>query len=58
MPRHRSASGDALCRHWPEYRKPMSAVRIRDRTGLAEVQAGARIEPEIPLLSLLSLPLI
>jgi hypothetical protein len=36
----------------------MSAVRIRDRTGLAEVQAGARIEPEIPLLSLLSLPLI
>jgi len=27
----------------------MSAVRIRDRTGLAEVQAGARVEPEIPL---------
>ncbi len=25
----------------------MSAVRIRDRTGLAEVKAGARVEPEI-----------
>jgi hypothetical protein len=54
MPRDRSDSGDALCRHWPEYCKPMSAVRIRDRTGLAEVQAGARVEPEIRLfLSLL-----
>ena len=27
----------------------MSAVRIRDRTGLAEVQVAARVEPEIPL---------
>jgi hypothetical protein len=27
----------------------MSTVRIRDRTGLAEVHAGARVEPEIPL---------
>lgn len=49
MPRDRSASGDALYPLWPEYCKPMSAVRIRDRAGLAEVQAGASVEPEIPL---------
>ena len=59
MPRDRAAASDALCRHWPEYCKPMSAIRIRDRIGLAGVQAAARVEPELSaFLSLLGFPLI
>jgi hypothetical protein len=57
MPADRSAANAALCRCWPEYRKPMSAVRLTARIGLAEVRAAARVEGELSsLLALLGFP--
>ena len=36
-----------LLRHWPEYRKPMAAVRLASRIGIDQVRAACASEPSL-----------
>lgn len=36
-----------LTRRWPEYRKPMSAVRLASRIGFGEITAACEVEPSL-----------
>ena len=56
-PQNSLAANLHLSRYWQDYKKPMSANRLLEKIGLAELASAASVEPDLAiLLTLLGLP--